>query len=212
MSTDRPAYATGETVTFTLSVTNPTDESLTLASGSGQQYDFIVQDVPGAEVWCWSHGRFFTQALTSLTLQPRETRTFTEWWDQRSNAGQQVSPGMYTVTGVLTTIPNQRRTDPVDFTIGGQTPPAGGTEMVPLVAGCTNVALTWPDGTPTGAVARAITPPQALLAIWRYDSARQRFQAFSPQAPQASDLLTVNALDAVFICMSAPGTLTRPAP
>ena len=87
----------------------------------------------------------------------------------------------------------------------------GSTESVALVAGCTNVSLTWPDGTPTGAVARAITPPAALVAIWRYDATQRRFLAFSPRSAQASDLTTVDRLDAVFICMDAPGTLTRPA-
>ena len=87
----------------------------------------------------------------------------------------------------------------------------GPTETVALAAGCTNVSLTWPDGTPTGAVARAIAPPARLVAIWRYDAAQRRFLAFSPRSAQASDLPTVDRLDAVFICMDAPGTLTRPA-
>jgi hypothetical protein len=84
-------------------------------------------------------------------------------------------------------------------------------EGVELGAGCSNVTLTWPDGTPTGAVARAVTPPAALVALWRYDAAQRRFLAFSPRSAQASDLTTVNRLDAVFICMEAPGTLIRPA-
>ena len=49
------------------------------------------------------------------------------------------------------------------------------------------------------------------MAIWRYNNTTQTFQAFSPQFPQASDLTTVNRLDAVFVCMDATGTLTRPA-
>ena len=99
----------------------------------------------------------------------------------------------------------------IGILIADPPPTPGGTETVELFAACNNVSLTWPNGTPTGAVARAITPPSALVAIWRYDNATQRFQAFSPQFPQASDLLTVNRLDAVFICMSGPGTLSRPA-
>lgn len=211
VSTDRTLYALGETVTVTLAVTNPTDERITVSIGSGLQYDFIVQDVPGAELWRWSRGRAFTQALTSLTLQARETRSFTERWDQRSNAGSLVAPGTYTVTGVLATIPNERRTDPVNFTIYREPPPPGATESVPLVEGCTNVTLTWPNGTPAGAVARAITSPQALIAIWRYNNTTGSFQAFSPQVAQVSDLLSVDYLVPVFICMRAPGTLTRPA-
>lgn len=53
-------------------------------------------------------------------------------------------------------------------------------------------------------------PADALLAIWRYDNAAQTFRAFSPQFPLASDLTTVNRLDAVFICLREVGTLVRP--
>ena len=84
------------------------------------------------------------------------------------------------------------------------------TEIVELFPSCNNVSLTWPSGTAASEVAAAVTPPSALLAIWRYNNTTQTFQGFSPQFPQASDLTTVNRLDAVFMCMSAPGTLLRP--
>ena len=124
--------------------------------------------------------------------------------DQRHVLRCAVQPavgGMELLIGILIT-------DPPPTPSPTATP--GATETVALVAGCTNVSLTWPDGTPTGAVARAITPPAALVAVWRYDAAQRRFLAFSPRSAQASDLPTVNRLDAVFICMSGPGTLARP--
>jgi hypothetical protein len=71
--------------------------------------------------------------------------------------------------------------------------------------------LTWPDGTSVATVAAAATPPSAVLAIWSFDAAQGRFVGFAPQAPQASDLTTVNRHDAVFICVQALGTLNRPA-
>jgi hypothetical protein len=85
------------------------------------------------------------------------------------------------------------------------------TEMVALVAGCNNLVLTWPNGTPTSQVAAAVSPADAVIAVWRFDAAQGRFFGFSPQAPQASDLATVNRLDAVFLCLREPGTLSRPA-
>ena len=98
----------------------------------------------------------------------------------------------------------------LDLTFITQAPAPSPTETVQLVQGCNNVALTWPTGTPTGQVARAVTPGAALVAIWRYNTTTQRFAAFAPAFPQASDLTTVNRLDAVFLCLAAPGTLTRP--
>jgi hypothetical protein len=79
-----------------------------------------------------------------------------------------------------------------------------------LFQGCNNVALTWPYGTLTGEVAASITPASALVAIWRFDNTAQTFQGFAPRFPETSNLTAVNRLDAVFVCMSAAGTLTRP--
>jgi hypothetical protein len=89
-------------------------------------------------------------------------------------------------------------------------PPPSQTESVPLAVGCNNVALTWPTGTPAEEVAAAVTPAAGLVAIWRYNANTHTFEVFSPLNPQASDLTTVNRLDAVFVCMRQPGILARP--
>jgi hypothetical protein len=48
--------------------------------------------------------------------------------------------------------------------------------------------------------------------MWRHDAAMNRFEGFSPVAPQASDLLTVGFLDAVWLCIggAAPTAQTPP--
>jgi hypothetical protein len=84
------------------------------------------------------------------------------------------------------------------------------TESVALATGCNNLVLTWPNGTPTSQVAAAVSPAEALIAVWRFDAAQGRFFGFSPQAAQASDLTMVNRLDAVFLCLRGPGVLARP--
>jgi beta-lactamase superfamily II metal-dependent hydrolase len=92
-----------------------------------------------------------------------------------------------------------------------------------LYEGCNNIALTFPDRTPVGhphpgwtteSVVDSIEPATALQSIWRYDAAQSRFLGFSSAAPQASDLLTVNFLDAVWVCVtaSAAGPTQTPAP
>lgn len=91
------------------------------------------------------------------------------------------------------------------------TVPSAATEQVPLFAGCNNVTLTWPNGTAMSTISAAIQPAEAVIAIWRFDSAQQRFVGFSAQFPAASDLTAANRGDAVFICMRGPATLTRPA-
>jgi inhibitor of cysteine peptidase len=79
-------------------------------------------------------------------------------------------------------------------------PEPGGVE--PLYEGCNNIALTFPDGTTSETVVQAVTPAGAVQSMWRYDASQSRFLGFSPAAPQASDLLTVDSLDAVWLCIS----------
>ena len=89
-------------------------------------------------------------------------------------------------------------------------PTPGATKA--LYEGCNNVALTFPAGTPAQSVVSAVEPPSAVQAIWRHDAAQNRFEGFSPAAPQASDLQTVNFLDAVWICVTASTVGPTPAP
>src|SRR5581483_2149392 len=49
-----------------------------------------------------------------------------------------------------------------------------------------------------------------VQAVWKLDAQSQRFLAWSPNAPQASDLATVNPLDAVFICTTGAAVMNRP--
>jgi hypothetical protein len=84
-----------------------------------------------------------------------------------------------------------------------------------LYPGCNNIGLTFPDGTASTTVAQAVTPAGTLQAMWRHNAALNKFEGFSPAAPQASDLLTVDFLDAVWLCIdgAAPATgASPPAP
>jgi hypothetical protein len=78
-------------------------------------------------------------------------------------------------------------------------PPPRGT--VQLYLGCNNIALSFPDGTDSQAVVQAVTPAGVIQAMWRHNAAENRFEGFSPAAPQASDLLTVKLWDAVWLCV-----------
>jgi hypothetical protein len=80
LHTSLTATATASLVTLELRVTNPLTEPATLQFSSGQQYDFRVRRLDGSVVWVWSADKLFTAALTSRTLGPGETVTFTESW------------------------------------------------------------------------------------------------------------------------------------
>lgn len=88
----------------------------------------------------------------------------------------------------------------------------GGSRTVTLVAGCNNVSSTFTDGTPTGTVATAVSPQASVLSLWKLaDPATARYRGFFPGSTQASDLPTLNRLDAIFICVNAAATLTEPS-
>jgi hypothetical protein len=89
-------------------------------------------------------------------------------------------------------------------------PPPRGT--VQLYPGCNNIALSFPDGTDRQTVVQAVTPAGVVEAMWRHNAAQNKFEGFSPAAPQASDLLTVNLWDAVWLCLAAAPALPPPPP
>jgi hypothetical protein len=86
----------------------------------------------------------------------------------------------------------------------------GGQRVVNLSPGCNMTTLTFPTGTQSSALGSAVSPLSALQAVWRLDNTSRSFQAFMPQAPQASDLTSLNLLDAAFICVDAAATISMP--
>lgn len=67
-------------VKFTFHVTNSSAKRVELRFPSGQTHDLVVLDPQGREVWRWSHGRMFTQAMQNKVLAASDTLTFTETW------------------------------------------------------------------------------------------------------------------------------------
>ena len=86
-----------------------------------------------------------------------------------------------------------------------------GQRKINLPQGCTNLASTFPDNTSTGTIVSNVSPTSAVLSVWEYNSAQAKFQGYLPGATQATDLPTVNHLDAIFICVNAPATFTEPS-
>jgi hypothetical protein len=74
-------------VQFTLHVTNLSDHAIELNFPSGQTHDFVVVDSVGREVWRWSDGRMFTQALQNKLLDSKETVTYEERWPGKGRKG-----------------------------------------------------------------------------------------------------------------------------
>jgi len=126
LSTAKPAYATGEQVTFEMVLRNRSGQQQMLTFLGGQDFDIVVTDANAVEVWRWSTGRAFTQQLRNVTFAPGEERRFSATWDQRSDAGQQVPAGGY--QAVATTATSESiRSNAVTFRI--EPAPPGGVEF-----------------------------------------------------------------------------------
>ena len=82
-------------VTWSVVVTNDTDDDLELTFATGQRAD--VSLVRGDEVvYQWSRGQLFTQVVGSLRIPAGGRRTFT-----LDEPGIDVDPGVYTLTAVV---------------------------------------------------------------------------------------------------------------
>ena len=71
---------TGDVVQFVLHITNNSAKKLELTFPTGETHDVAVVDAAGGEVWRWSSGQMFTQALRNQPLDSHASRTYTVRW------------------------------------------------------------------------------------------------------------------------------------
>jgi len=70
----------GATVRFAIEVANGTRKRVELDFPNGRTHDFIVRDETGREVWRWSEGRLFTQAMQNRLLDSHDAVVYAESW------------------------------------------------------------------------------------------------------------------------------------
>ena len=87
------AVSTNEAVAFGFTLSNAADEPVELRFRTGQAAEFVVVE-DGTEVWRWSAGRMFTQALWSERLGPGESATYEATWHDPE-------PGAYEAVATL---------------------------------------------------------------------------------------------------------------
>jgi len=87
---------------FSFEVTIEYELPRTFRFSSGQQFDVEIIDETGRLVAAWSDDKFFTQSLSSFTLEPGQTMTFVADIPLKDRAGQQLN-GTYEARAFLTT-------------------------------------------------------------------------------------------------------------
>jgi len=86
-----------------------------------------------------------------------------------------------------------------------------GEDVVAVFAGCNPLAMTFPDATSYETIAGCVSPPEILVAIWKFENSTATWQGCAPDVPPAvCDLTEMDRLDVGFVCVDAPGTFTRP--
>ena len=99
LRSDRAAYYLGQTVHLELALTNDSAIPVAMALPTGQLFDFRVLHEE-REIWRWSTGRAFAQAITEVLLDPGQRGRYRIDWDQRDQAGRPVPGGAYEVEAV----------------------------------------------------------------------------------------------------------------
>jgi hypothetical protein len=84
----------GDRVRFTLVVENGSHEAVSVTFRDSGEADFAVVTDDGEEVWRWSEGRMFAQALQPAEFAPGESAVFEAEWPSPE-------PGDYTAVGEL---------------------------------------------------------------------------------------------------------------
>lgn len=82
-------------VRFILHVTNTGSGPLEMVFPTAQRHDVVVRRESGEEVWRWSAGRGFAQAITRATLAPGDS------WDLEASWAPGDLSGTYVATGLL---------------------------------------------------------------------------------------------------------------
>jgi len=90
---DSATYRRGDTLTARLTLRNTQAEPLRLTFPSGQDFDLVIHDRGGAEVYRWSEGRAFTLAIRMVEI--RDERN----WVILTPVG--LPPGNYNATASL---------------------------------------------------------------------------------------------------------------
>lgn len=96
-------------VRFAFHVTNDGGKKLEVHFPDGRTHDVIVLDSIGREVWRWSDGRLFTQAVQNRVLRASDSLAFIEAW-------KDARPGKYTAVAMLASanFPVEQR---IEFTV-----------------------------------------------------------------------------------------------
>lgn len=92
-------FVQGDEINMTLSIKNDSTSTKTLSFSNNYQYDFLIRDGAGTEIWRWSTlGLTVVNIATSFDLGPTDIQTITYTWNQNIDATPTaIAAGSYTL-------------------------------------------------------------------------------------------------------------------
>lgn len=109
LKSDKASYRRGETLSFTMTMRNASDQTQTLRFTSGQNFDLLARRADAAAdsppLWRWASDKMFTREIRDVSLRPGEEREFTATWDQSGGDAQALPRGSYVVTAEIASVP-----------------------------------------------------------------------------------------------------------
>jgi len=98
---DGDVIADVEQATFTLTFKNTSDKPMLIEFPTSQFYDYTVYNANGEQVYHFSKGKFFLQVIQSKSLNSGEQIQWKDTWNYKTNEGERVPAGTYTVKAIL---------------------------------------------------------------------------------------------------------------
>lgn len=80
---------------FDFELTNHYSQSKELQFSSGQQFEVTITDEGGKEVYKFSDGKFFTQALIFKNIEPGESIKWRDSWSMTNKEGEKLTSGEF---------------------------------------------------------------------------------------------------------------------
>jgi hypothetical protein len=90
---------------LTFTITNKSIQPESYTFNNGQQFDVVITDSTGKQVWTWSKGQIFSQLMTHVHLNQGQSHSYTVVWNRRDDNDVPVPAGQYTAAAALTNQP-----------------------------------------------------------------------------------------------------------
>jgi len=114
VKTDRSSYRPGDQIAVSMIIHNTKSQSVNVQFNTGQVYDLFLKK-NGMVAWGWSRDKAFTQAFHSITFEPEEVRHYAFLIPTKEL--RFLEKGEYLLQGVLTSHPEQRKSEPLKIEI-----------------------------------------------------------------------------------------------